>query len=422
MHWNHNTLAKIHHSLQYTLQHNTYYRQLWQNIQLTPLDISSCSDLQKIPLTDKETVQQHLNSFTCVAKSEIIEYTCTSGTLGLPLSIPLTENDLKRLARNEQTSFQRMEVNKQDTVQLMLTLDRQFMAGMAYYNGLRSLGASIIRTGPGLPGMQWDSIMHYQTTVLVGVPSFILKLMHYAIDHAIPYQQSSVQKILVIGESLFDARIEATVIAQKIKQLWPSVQLYNTYASTEMQTAYTACNYNTGMHENPELIITEIIDEDGRQVPLGTMGEICITTLGIEGLPLIRYRTGDMTIAQYHNCACGFQGLSIGGIEARKKQLLKIKGTTIYPNSIFNVLNDIPLIQEYYIEAFTNNEGLDDVIIYYASENDINIDSIIRQKLQAKLRLKLQVMQQTITYITQKQFPDNSRKQIKFSDKRKKTN
>ena len=115
----------------------------------------------------------------------MIEYTSTSGTLGSPVTIALTEKDLQRLAYNEFKSFTCAGGGPEDVYQLMLTLDRQFMAGMAYYSGIRKLGAGIIRVGPGVPSLQWETIFRLKPTVLVAVPSFILKLIQYAADHKI---------------------------------------------------------------------------------------------------------------------------------------------------------------------------------------------------------------------------------------------
>ena len=138
-----------------------------------------------IPTTAKEDLQQRNDDFICVPKNKIIEYTSTSGTLGAPVTVALTENDLKRLADNEHASFVCADGTPEDIYQLMLTLDRQFMAGMAYYSGIRKLGAGIIRVGPGVPSLQWQTILRIQPTAIVAVPSFILKLIAYAKEHNI---------------------------------------------------------------------------------------------------------------------------------------------------------------------------------------------------------------------------------------------
>ena len=108
-----------------------------------------------------------------MGKHRIAEYTSTSGTLGSPVTIALTENDLERLAYNECASFACADGSSEDIFQLMLTPDRQFMAGMAYYSGIRKLGGGIIRVGPGVPSVQWETIFRLKPTAIVAVPSLL---------------------------------------------------------------------------------------------------------------------------------------------------------------------------------------------------------------------------------------------------------
>src|ERR1019366_10204274 len=110
----------------------------------------------------------------------------------------LTEKDLNRLALNEYTSFLTADGSADEIYQLMLTLDRQFMAGIAYYSGIRKLGAGIIRLGPGVPSLQWETIQRLKPTAIVAVPSFILKLINLARDNHIHLNKSSVKKAVCI--------------------------------------------------------------------------------------------------------------------------------------------------------------------------------------------------------------------------------
>src|SRR6185503_19362841 len=205
----------------------------------------------------------------------------------------LTESDLQRLAYNEEQSFRCADGKPEDIYQLMLTLDRQFMAGIAYYNGIRKLGASLVRTGPGLPSMQWDTIFRLQSNSIVSVPSFMLKLIEWAKENDIDLKHTPVQKAICIGESIRQGDFELNTLGERILKDWP-IKLYNTYASSEMQTAFTECSAGMGGHHQPDLIIFEVIDDHGNPLKQGENGELVITTLGIEGMPLLRYRTGDI--------------------------------------------------------------------------------------------------------------------------------
>src|SRR5690606_39718880 len=203
-----------------------------------------------------------------------------------------TDVDLERLAYNEAISFACCGIGKEDVLQLMTTIDRRFMAGLAYFLGVRKLGASIIRVGAGIPELQWDSILKFKPSYLITVPSFLFKLIEYAEQHHIDVNASGVKGAICIGEPLRHQDFAFNNLSQRIKEKW-AIELYSTYASTEMNTAFTECEYQQGGHHHPELIIVEILDDDNLPVEPDEVGELTITTLGIEGMPLLRFKTGD---------------------------------------------------------------------------------------------------------------------------------
>jgi phenylacetate-CoA ligase len=141
--------------LVYISKNSPFYKELFSKSNIDITNIKSIADLPSLPTTTKDDLQKQNNDFLCVPRGKVAEYTSTSGTLGSPVTIALTEKDLQRLALNEYNSFLCADGSKDDTYQLMLTLDRQFMAGIAYYMGIRKIGAGLIRLGPGVPSMQW---------------------------------------------------------------------------------------------------------------------------------------------------------------------------------------------------------------------------------------------------------------------------
>lgn len=399
--------------LEYVQQQAPFYRRQWAAAGVSAAVVTCLQDLALLPTTTKEDIQQYNWDFLCVPKNSIKEYTATSGTLGLPVTIALTDNDLQRLAYNEQHSFLCADAQKEDIFQLMLTLDRQFMAGMAYYNGIGNIGAAVVRTGPGLPSMQWETIQRLGTNSIVAVPSFILKMIAYAQEQGIDLQKAPVKKAICIGENLREQDFSLNALGRSIQEQW-DIDLYGTYASTEMQTAFTECSHGVGGHEQPELIIAEILDEQGNPLPDGAYGEITVTTLGVEAMPLVRYRTGD--IACFHSgiCACGRHSRRLSPILGRKRQMIKYKGTTLYPPAIFNVLNNIEAIREYVVEVHTDTLGGDAMTLYlYGTETES-----LKSQLRAGLRVLPELVFVDAATIQQMQFPAVSRKQIKFIDKR----
>jgi phenylacetate-CoA ligase len=410
---------KLTELLLYLQEKSGFYKNLFKinNIDITK--IKTVDDLKHIPLSTKRDIQLYNRDFICVPKEKIVEYTSTSGTLGSPVVIALSENDLQRLSYNESLSFGKMNLAVNDVIQLVLTLDKQFMAGMAYYQGARRLGAAVVRTGPGAPSMQWDTVFRMGTTAIVAVPSFIIKLVEYAELNGIEYRKSPVKQILCIGENIRNTDMEPNLIGQRIKNKW-NVDLYSTYASTEMQTAFTECKEGNGGHQHCELVISEILDDYGNPVSEGEIGELAITTLGVETMPLLRYRTGDLCYQINEPCACGRNSPRISPIIGRKNHMVKLKGTTLYPPAIFEILNLRDEIEDYVVEVSSNDLGTDDLIIHIAMKKESNEDlKTIESYLHASLRVRPEIKITGIESLRNMQMSEASRKVTRFLDKRK---
>ena len=334
---------KIKATLNYVQSHSPFYKKFFIEHSIKIEDIQSIENFKKIPTINKSDLQKHSKEFWSVSTKQIIDYSNTSGSEGNALTIPFTENDLQRVATNEMLSLQCAGGGANEIYQLTTTIDRRFIAGLAYTMGARKLSAGMIRIGPKLPALQWDTIFELKPTALIIVPSFLIKLIEYAENNSINYRNSSVKKAICIGESIRNKDFTLNSLGKKIKELWP-IQLHSTYASTEMATAFTECLAGKGGHQHLELILVEILDEKGNTVSDGQLGELTITTFGVEGFPLVRFRTGDICALHTEKCSCGRTSPRLGPIVGRKHQMIKYKGTTCYPNALFEVMENIPTV------------------------------------------------------------------------------
>src|SRR5258706_15439522 len=301
----------------------------------------------------------------------------------------------------------------------MVTLDRQFMAGIAYYEGIHKLGGGLVRTGPGLPALQWETIERLAPTTLVVVPSFLIKLIDYAHQNKIDLNRSSVKKAVCIGESFRSPDLQFNALGKKIAAEW-NIHLYGSYASTEMQTAFTECTFGKGGHHHPELIIIEVLDEHDRPVHNGECGELTITTLGVEGMPLLRYKTGDMLSVFEEPCACGRQTARLGPVIGRKQQMIKLKGTTLYPLGVFEILNEVVTIQDYVVEVFTGELGQDELKLHIVvkATPEPSVMASLQGAFQSRLRVIPEVAFVSAPDIERMQSTGTNRKLTKFIDRR----
>ena len=411
---------KLQEVLAYVNEHSAFYKQLFKEHNINVSAIKTLSDLTKLPTTCKDDLQRDNDAFRCVPKSAIVDYASTSGTLGTPVTFGLTDNDLNRLAYNEAISLACAGIKKGDVVQLMTTIDRRFMAGLAYFLGVRQLGASIVRVGAGIPELQWDSIRLYEPTYLIAVPSFLLKMIAYAEKNRIDYEASSVKGVVCIGESLRNQDFSNTLLAEKIAEKWKGIKLYSTYASTEMSTTFTECEYQQGGHHHPELIITEVLDDVGNRVGENESGELTITTLGVEAMPLVRFRTGDIVTMHTGTCACGRNTARVSPVLGRKQQMIKYKGTTLYPPVLMDLLTNFEEIENYIIEISTNSILTDEILIRIGTRTPTEaLKERISNHFRAKIRVVPKIEYCDIAELERELYPLGSRKPMKFIDKRK---
>lgn len=412
-------ILKLKEVLQYVNTHSVYYKNLFAEHNIDISSINNLEDLQAIPTTTKEDLQRNNDDFVCVPTHKIIDFATTSGTLGDPVTFGLTDNDLERLAYNEAISFDCAGIKEGDVVQLMTTMDRRFMAGLAYFLGLRKMKVGVIRVGAGIPELQWDSILKYKPTYLITVPSFLLKLIEYADSHGIDYNNLGIKGAICIGESLRNQDFSNSILADKIASKW-NIKLFSTYASTEMSTAFTECEHGVGGHHHPELIIVEVLDEENNPVKEGESGELTITTIGVEAMPLIRFKTGDIVKLHTDPCACGRNTLRVGPVIGRKQQMIKYKGTTLYPPAMNDVLNDFSTIDNYLIQICTNDLGTDEIVIKIAVNSPTDeFLAEVKDHFRAKLRVTPKIEFVSKEILNPIVFNPMNRKPTRFIDLRK---
>jgi len=407
--------------LLYLRENSPYYKRLFDSYKIDTDRILKIEDLTEIPFTEKKDLQLYNDDFCCVPKKKIIDYITTSGTLGDPVLFGCTEKDLQRLAYNEKKSFECAGLTDESILQLMTTLDKCFMAGMAYFLGLREMGAGVIRVGNGIPELQWDTIRRFRPDAIMCVPSFILKLIDYAELHDIDYRNSSIRKIIGIGESLRNQEFGLNLLGSQIQEKWPEVKLYATYSSTEMGATFSECDYGMGGHVHPELIIVEIIGDDGMPVADGEPGEVVVTTLGVEGMPLLRFRTGDIACKHVEQCRCGRRSYRLSPILGRKNNMIKLKGTTLYPPAINDVLDNTDYVENYVVMVRNSGAGTDEVLVKVGLkyETEFNAVKELKDRFRSRIRVAPEIEICPVEEISVINNPPKGRKPVKFIDLRK---
>lgn len=404
--------------LAYLMTHSPYYRSSF-----APLGIDSeqvtLDTLASLPLTDKSVLSEDPDAFLAVSRQDVSDIVLSSGTTGRSTTVMYTENDLRRLTYNEEISFAGCGITSEDTVLLTCTLDRCFVAGLAYYHGARSIGAAVIRNGLCSIGSHIEIIRRLKPTVIVGVPTFLLKLGEALVAGADRSAVEGVHRLICIGEPIRDRDLSLLRVGERLEECW-GANCYSTYASSETISSFCECAARQGGHLHPELAIVEIIDEDGTPLSPGSVGEVVTTPLAIEGMPLLRFKTGDISFLIDEPCDCGRNSLRLGPILGRKAQMIKYRGTTLYPNAIYVAMDSIPGIDEFCV-IVTSDFDLADIVAVYVSVRDEGCTAnVIGEILQAYLRVLPRVTILSTDEMIKRIYPSHSRKPVRFFDERRK--
>ena len=405
--------ARLREHVRYCYENSPFYRARND----CPADVS-LDTLAQIPLTDKAAFAERNAEFLAAPRAEIADIVFSSGTTGVPTPVMYTASDLARLAGQEARAFAACGVTPEDTALLTCTLDRCFVAGYAYCSGLKKLGAAVIRNGIS-PLENHVAVMRaLSPTVIVGVPVFLRRLGRVLDGNADAHR---VRRLVCIGEPLRDERMNPLPLARDIQALFPNATAHSTYASSEGVTPFCECEAGCGGHLHADAAVLEIVDEEGRPVPDGQPGEIVITPLGVRGMPLLRFRTGDVSFMMSEPCRCGRNSPRLGPVIGRRSQMMKINGTSLYPAAFFNALDRMPGISQSYVTVSSEDRLSDSVHITVSVCEPTLTAKEIARNLQAALRVKPQVSIEPEEAVSAVIYTRASRKPIRFIDKRKGT-
>ncbi|MBR4170765.1 MAG: AMP-binding protein [Kiritimatiellae bacterium] len=373
--------------------------------------------LTELPMTDKSEFAKENESFLATPLRQVTDTVFSSGTTGNPTAVMYSRRDVERLAFNERISLRGCGITADDIGLMTCTLDRCFVAGFAYYLGLLTIGATVARNGIASVQSHAQVMRRLRPTVLVGVPGFLTKLGLYLRDSGQENLLESVQKIVCAGDPLRDREMNPLPVTERLEAIW-GAKAYSTYASSEIISSFCECTAQRGGHLHPELAVVEIVDEQGRRVPAGEVGEVVVTPLQIESMPFVRFRTGDLSFLIDEPCSCGRTSVRLGPILGRKAQLMKVRGTSVYPAAFFQVLDAHPGISGSYLTV-RGDRNLSDEVTVTVSVTDTSLTVVeIAEALHAVLRIHPTVIIDTAENVAAKIFDPLSHKPRRFFDER----
>ena len=374
-----------------------YYRKKMEGAGVKPTDIRSLSDLQKLPFTTKQDMRDSYPfGLFAVEKSKLVRIHASSGTTGKPTVVGYTQADLATWTDCVSRIACMGGATAEDVAQICFGYG-MFTGALGLHYGLEKMGATIVPSSTGNSERQIMYMQDFGTTLLVATPSYALRLAEVARSMGIdPKTDLQVKTALVGSELLTDA------MREEMYAVWgKDVKITSNYGMSELMGPGVSgeCLEHNGMHINEDYFIPEIIDsETGEVLPAGEKGELVITCIKKEGLPLIRYRTKDVTRLFYEKCACGRTTCRMENLMGRSDDMLKIRGVNVFPSQIEEVVLSVPELGPHY-EIIVEREGYNDILTVRVELNRSTdsfaelkrIESVTRNKLKTLLGLDAKV-------------------------------
>ena len=365
-----------------------FYRDLFSREGLSPEIIENLDDLRRFPFTTKEDLRSAFpDGFVAVPEDEVVRLHVSSGTTGTPTVVYHTQNDLEAWADMVARSLYMAGVRKSDVFQNMVGYGL-FTGGLGLHYGAEKLGAAVIPSGAGNSRRQIALIRQFKTTSLHVIPSYALRLLETFREMGVDPKTETALRIAVVGAEPYSEETR-----QRIEAGY-GVFAANCYGLSELNGPGVAfeCPHKTGMHLWEDNYVLEIVGPETLDpLPDDVVGEIVLTTLKREAMPLIRYRTRDLAMIQSGPCPCGRTHRRISRIRGRSDDMLILKGVNIYPMQVERVLMSFGEVGSNYVIVLDRKGSIDQMTVKIEVTPDLlgmGLEGLedLRQKLTNSLR------------------------------------
>ena len=384
-------LARLQETVQRVYDKVPYYRAKMDEKGVKPQDIKTLKDLAKLPFTTKQDMRDtYPFGLFAVPQEEIVRIHASSGTTGKPTVVGYTQGDLETWTDCVSRIACMGGASSKDVAQICFGYG-MFTGALGLHYGLEKIGSAIVPSSTGNSEKQLMYMKDFKTSLLVATPSYALRLAEVARQNGIDPKTDLHIKIALVGsELLTDAMREEMHLA------WGrDVLITSNYGMSELMGPGVSgeCLEHCGMHINEDYFIPEIIDPNtGEVLPPGEKGELVVTCIYKEGLPLIRYRTKDITRLIYEPCKCGRTLCRMENLDGRSDDMLKIRGVNVFPSQIEEVILSVDEIGPHYEIIVTRENHSDklEIRVELLKETDSYKElEDIQKKIKGKLRIVL---------------------------------
>ncbi len=360
-------LQKLKETVAWVCERVPFYKQKLENLGITADSIKTLADVSKLPFTVKNDLRDNYPFGLCaVPLKEVIRIHASSGTTGKPITGPYTAEDLEQWAECMARNLWSAGVRKGDIAQNAYGYGL-FTGGLGFHQGATLLGCTIVPTSSGLTERQVMLMKDFGTTVLFSTPSYALTIAEQAESMKIDFKK------LPLRVGVFGAEPWTVAMRKEIEERL-GIKAMEAFGLTELggPGASFDCEAQDGLHINEDHFLAEIVDPATLEpLPIGEQGELVITSLQRRAMPMLRYRTKDITKLRRETCSCGRTLIKMNKITGRSDDMLIISGVNVFPSQIESLLLDIEEVEPQYMLIVRKKGYLDQLIVKVEAKKEV---------------------------------------------------
>jgi len=395
-----------------------YYRQRLDDAGVTPEDIKTLKDIEKLPFTTKSDLRDaYPFGMFAVSTDDIVEVHTTSGTTGKPTVSGYTAKDLEIWGEVVARALSMAEATKKDIVQNCYGYGL-FTGGLGVHHGGQKVGCTVIPISAGNTQRQIEIIQDFKSTILTCTPSYAMYITEVLEREGVP------KKDIKLKAGVFGAEMWTEEMRNQIENRL-NIDALNIYGLTEIIGPGVAneCMEKNGLHIFDDHFYPEIVDPQTLEtLPEGEKGELVLTTLTREGMPVLRFRTRDITALRNGECACGRTHIKMDRITGRSDDMLKIRGVIVFPSQIERALLKIPGMEPNYQIIASRPEHLDELEVQVEASPALFSDEVkhveqIKQSIEKQIHDEIG-LRVNVTLVEPNSIPRSEGKAVRVIDKR----
>ena len=369
-----------------------FYHDRMKEQKVHPDDIRELSDIGKLPFMYKRDLRDNYpNRIFTASQDELVRYHVSSGTTGKPTVVGYTQRDLDLWTSSLARALTSIGLGRGDVIQVSYGYGL-FTGGLGVHYGAERIGATVLPTSVGNTERQIELMQDLNVTAIACTPSYLLHIGEVAEKMGFDIKKDSCLKTGILGAEPWTEGMRTRI------ENWLGIKAYDIYGTSELSgPMFTECARQNGFHIWSDIAYAEIIDpKTGESLEAGEKGELTITMLQKEALPMIRYRIGDIASIDEDVCPCGRTSPRINRIQGRVDDMLIIRGINVFPSQVEYTLMSIPEVGQHFQIVVERSGALDDMLVRVELTKESFSDKItdlmkIRQSVEHRLRNALSV-------------------------------